>query len=196
MKKFIITLTILLIGSGSFASTTNQNMNTISPVMLNSMQNTGASTNNINPNIININRKSPIHGASMLEPYKMNTHNSLNERTFENMYMDRSQNAFENNYQTFAANSKKPELSQVEKLFNGKEADATVTPLRQVGYDIFNSFSSTDSNTTGKFNDDYKLSVGEKVSINLYGDSVDVMALSGVHLLSPIVQTEVDSKGE
>ena len=196
MKKFIITLTILLIGSGSFASTTNQNMNTISPVMLNSMQNTGASTNNINPNIININRKSPIHGASMLEPYKMNTHNSLNERTFENMYMDRSQNAFENNYQTFAANSKKPELSQVEKLFNGKEADATVTPLRQVGYDIFNSFSSTDSNTTGKFNDDYKLSVGEKVSINLYGDSVDVMALSGVHLLSPIVQTEVDSKGD
>ncbi len=64
----------------------------------------------------------------------------------------------------------------------------------QAGYD-FAGISAGGLNTTGKFDDTYKLSVGEKISAYLYGDSVNVAAMSGSNLLSPVVQTEVDSKG-
>ncbi|MBQ7764255.1 SLBB domain-containing protein [bacterium] len=91
---------------------------------------------------------------------------------------------------------KPKKLSAIEKLFNPKDVELEEESiLRQVGYDLFTSPAGLKGNTTGKFNPSYKLSVGEKVNIYLYGDSVDVMAISGSSLISPVVVSQVDSNG-
>lgn len=86
--------------------------------------------------------------------------------------------------------------SVVEQLFNGNDdGGLTDGSLVQVGYDIFTSQAKVNAASTGKFDNNYTLSVGEKLSIYLYGDSVDVMAISGSSLLSPVMTAQVDSKG-
>ena len=104
--------------------------------------------------------------------------------------------AFSDNYQPSVQTAMEPHnLSPIEKLFNGKESEVTGTPLRQIGYDLFTSTSSSVNGTAGKFDGNYRLSIGEKVNVYLYGDSIDVMAISGTNLLHPTTRTEVDSKG-
>lgn len=105
--------------------------------------------------------------------------------------------AFQNNYQNVInpQSVHTIQLSPIEKLFNGKESEITGTPLQQVGYDLFTSTTSSVNGTAGKFDNNYKLSIGEKVNVYLYGDSIDVMAISGANLLNPNTKTEVDSKG-
>jgi protein involved in polysaccharide export with SLBB domain len=83
----------------------------------------------------------------------------------------------------------------VEKIFNDEAGGVGNKFLRQVGYDLFASQISTSAGTTGKYDNNYKLSVGEKVSIYSYGDSVDIMAISGASLLAPVMNSQVDSKG-
>lgn len=103
--------------------------------------------------------------------------------------------AFENRYQLFENKTPKhTELSPIEEMFNGKAAEITGTVLRQAGYDLFGSALNTQS-TSGKFDNSYRLSIGEKINVYLQGDSVDVMAISGSNLLNPVTKTEVDSKG-
>ena len=102
--------------------------------------------------------------------------------------------AFANNYQTIDNKGKGGGLSPIEKSFNSSTA-ANVKPLIQVGYDHFAAPAGGAQNMTGKFDDNYRLSIGEKISAYLYGDSVDIMAISGSNLLSPVIKTEVDSKG-
>jgi len=96
------------------------------------------------------------------------------------------------NYQI--TNFAEKELSAVEKIFNPKDTMIEKT-LNQVGYDMFSAPAPSMSTVGGKYNNDYKLSVGEKVNIYLYGDSVDVIAISGSSALSPFVNSQVDSKG-
>ena len=117
-------------------------------------------------------------------------------RQVQNEEVQLNTNAFSNNYQTsLQTNQQTFELSPIEKLFNGKESEITGTPLQQVGYDLFTSTTSSVNGTAGKFDNNYKLSIGEKVNVYLYGDSIDVMAISGANLLNPTTKTEVDSKG-
>ena len=102
------------------------------------------------------------------------------------------ENVFENNFQ-----SQQPVhsgLSAVEKIFNGKDAQVSGNILHQVGYNQFSS-AGAPANATGKYDATYKLSIGEKINIYSYGDSVDIMAMSGSNLLAPVVQTEVNSNG-
>ena len=103
---------------------------------------------------------------------------------------------FNNNYQETIKKqtSLEVELSPVEQLFNDKETTASGKALLQVGYDLFTS-GTAGSGTTGKFENSYKLNIGEKINVYSYGDSVDVMALSGSSLVSPSSTVEVDSKG-
>ncbi len=103
---------------------------------------------------------------------------------------------FNNNYQDTIKQqtSVKVELSPVEQLFNNKETIESGKVLLQVGYDLFTS-GTAGSGTTGKFENSYKLNIGEKINVYSYGDSVDVMALSGSSLVSPSSTVEVDSKG-
>ncbi len=111
----------------------------------------------------------------------------------EHVHLD----AFDNNYQD-VIDSKLPQastLSPIEKLFNDKSVEVSGTPLKQVGYDLFTSTTSSVTGTTGKYDNNYKLSIGERVNVYLYGDSLDVMAISGANLLNPTTKTEVDSKG-
>lgn len=102
--------------------------------------------------------------------------------------------AFDDNYQqtNLAAGYN---LSPAEKMFNSEEAAKTGQVLRQIGYGIFSPRHLTGGNATGKYDNNYKLSIGESVNIYLYGDSIDVMAISGTSVLSPVIKTEVDSKG-
>ena len=86
-------------------------------------------------------------------------------------------------------------LSPIEKIFNDKEENATGKVLKQMGYGIFSSPYSSQAGATGKYGGNYKLSIGEKVNIYLYGDSVDVMAISGSNLLTPVMKTSIDSNG-
>lgn len=117
-------------------------------------------------------------------------------RQVQNEEVELNTNAFSNNYQTsLQTNSQTYQLSPIEKLFNGKESEITGIPLQQAGYDIFTSTTSSVNGSAGKFDNNYKLSIGEKVNVYLYGDSIDVMAISGANLLNPTTKTEVDSKG-
>ena len=176
MKKIaIITLLALFVNSGSFAATVNS---------VNKQQNRNEQTYS-NRNVFN---------KTTLKTNNNNNYLETNDVEYEDIQTEKSQNAFANNYQNLTSNNKY-ELSQVEKLFNGNEVEVTSNPLRQVGYDFFTAPITQNMNSTGKFDDNYKLTIGEKVSAYLYGDSVDVVAISGSNLLSPVVQTEVDSKG-
>lgn len=106
-----------------------------------------------------------------------------------------AEDAFENNYQVEARENSFKSLSPIEKLFNNSDSDKADKIIRQVGYDIFSS-SGGQGQSAGKFGNSYKLNVGEKVNVYLYGDSVDIMAISGANLLNPMTKTEVDSKGD
>ncbi len=117
-------------------------------------------------------------------------------RQVQNEEVELNTNAFSNNYQSsLQTNPQAALLSPIEKLFNGKESEISGTPLQQVGYDLFTSTTSSMTGTTGKFDNNYKLNIGERVNVYLYGDSLDVMAISGANLLNPTTKTEVDSKG-
>lgn len=85
-------------------------------------------------------------------------------------------------------------LSTIEKAYNSLENAKTGNILRQAGYKAIGSGSSG-GNATGKFDSNYKLSIGEKINVLSYGDSVDVMSLSGSNLVSPMTTTEVGSNG-
>lgn len=103
--------------------------------------------------------------------------------------------AFANNYQEAAESSApKAVLSPIEQIFNGKDTVVSGKVLHQAGYDLFTS-GSTSQTSVGKFGNSYKLSIGEKISVYTYGDSVDVMAISGASLVPPSSSTQVDSKG-
>ena len=180
MKKIvIITILVLFVSSGCFAATANS---------VNKQQNKNVQTYS-NRNVFNKTTLKTNKNGNYFEE-----NNYTNGEAFEGMQMEKSQSAFANNYQNLTS-SDKYELSKVEKLFNGNEVEVTSNPLRQVGYDFFTAPITQNMNSIGKFDDSYKLTIGEKVSAYLYGDSVDVVAISGSNLLSPVVQTEVDSKG-
>lgn len=106
-----------------------------------------------------------------------------------------AEDAFENNYQAEARENSFKSLSPIEKLFNNSDSAKADKIIRQVGYDIFSS-SGGQGQSAGKFGNSYKLNVGEKVNVYLYGDSVDIMAISGANLLNPMTKTKVDSKGD
>lgn len=106
----------------------------------------------------------------------------------------RSGNVFKNNYQNTKEDSNFSNLSQVEKIFNKKESVISGTVLRQIGYN-FNALVGSSVSTTGKYGRDYKLSVGEKINIYSYGDSVDIMSMSGNNLLTPMTKADINSNG-
>ncbi len=102
---------------------------------------------------------------------------------------------FDNNYQSLNdANSVKQSLSTIEKMYNGKENAVSGHVLKQMGYDQFTTPAGAVS-STGKYDSSYKLSVGEKVNILSYGDSVDVISMSGANLVQPSTVTEIGSNG-
>ncbi len=102
--------------------------------------------------------------------------------------------AFANKYRAGERTYSDTTISPIEEMFNGRNVEITGSILRQVGYDLFGTTTSTNA-TTGKFDNNYKLNIGEKVTAYLQGDSVDVMAISGASLLNPMTTTSVDSKG-
>lgn len=104
---------------------------------------------------------------------------------------------FDNNFQSITSDSKiSKSLSQIEELFNGKDAQKSGNLLKQIGYDVFSNVINSNSSSSGKYGNSYKLNVGEKVNIYLYGDSIDIMSISGANLLNHVTKTEVDSKGD
>ena len=108
----------------------------------------------------------------------------------------KKEDAFEDNYQNLSqASSVHQPLSAIEKIYNGKESAESGNILRQAGYNQFNSVSGSASSSTGKYNGNYKLSIGEKVNVYAYGDSVDVLSMSGSNLVSPVSKVEISSNG-
>ena len=104
-------------------------------------------------------------------------------------------NVFEDNDQELdIRHSVKETLSTIEKLYNTLENAKTQNILRQAGYQYFKG-SSGGGSATGKFDSSYKLSIGEKINVLSYGDSVDVISMSGSNLVSPMTTTEVGSNG-
>ena len=200
MKKIvIISLLTLLCSLSCYAATNNYMNNGVNNGINNQQFNNSQNVRNRNifrrDNTGNYNINN--HSVNSLKTNRYSNYydeNYINGQDFDVIQLEKPQDAFANNYQNLTSNNKY-ELSQVEKLFNGNEVEVTSNPLRQVGYDFFTAPITQNMNSTGKFDDSYKLTIGEKVSAYLYGDSVDVVAISGSNLLSPVVQTEVDSKG-
>lgn len=84
--------------------------------------------------------------------------------------------------------------SQIEEMFNGKENAVSGTILRQKGYDSFTNPIDA-SSATGKYDGGYRLTIGTRLIVNSYGESVDVMGMTGTNLVTPSSQTEVSSNG-
>lgn len=88
-----------------------------------------------------------------------------------------------------------PKLSSVEELFNSDmklSLGSKQTKLRQIGYDLF---SSGNAQGFGKYDGSYKLNIGERVDVYVWGDSVDMLSISGTPILSPLTKSQVDGKG-
>lgn len=100
---------------------------------------------------------------------------------------------FENNYQSMKETSSKA-LSPTERMFNKEESVISGNILRQQGYN-FHVATGSNSSSTGKYGNNYKLGLGEKINVYSFGDSVDVSTMSGNNLLLPSAQTEVGSDG-
>ena len=128
--------------------------------------------------------------------------NGINNTTYQENYLmetpllktKKTTDAFNNKYNAGERFYDDPTISPIEEMFNGKNIEISGTILRQIGYDLFGNASQSNA-TTGKFDNNYKLNIGEKVTAYLQGDSVDVMAISGATLLNPMTTTSVDSKG-
>jgi protein involved in polysaccharide export with SLBB domain len=216
MKRKFLTLVLLTIFMGcqglsafGYEYNYNRNINANYNSNMNSNLYSNINTNNNmntnqNQSMINNNQTQSGVGQNSLQTGNRRFWNFSKSGNFDNsnyydenaIYLqDKEQNAFSNNYQNLSTNIKYANLSQIEKLFNGDEVDYTKEPLMQIGYDFFSAPISNNVSTAGKYDDTYKFSIGEKISAYLYGDSVDVVAISGSQLLSPVVQTEVDSKG-
>lgn len=101
----------------------------------------------------------------------------------------------DNDQELDARHSVSEPLSTIEKMYNTKENAKTGNILRQVGYEQFNSYAGA-TGSTGKYDSSYKLSIGEKINVLSYGDSVDVISMSGSNLVSPSVTAEIGSNGE
>lgn len=89
--------------------------------------------------------------------------------------------------------------SPIEKIFSSDinkmqagSSDVNAVILKQIGYDFFQNVSTSGM---GKYDGTYKLNIGEKVKVYLWGDSVDVLSLNGSSLISPVADAQVDSKG-
>lgn len=194
MKKFITLLLLVtfIAESSAFAAMVNANSQTMNQA---GQRNIQTQTINQQPNMnipqnpgmlnTNYNYNQQNYGMNQYPSYSVNQNESINT------------SAFSNNYQNSAdsSNLQQYQLSPIEELFNGKELDVTRKPLLQAGYDLFSSTTSSVNGTTGKFDNNYRLNIGERVTVYLYGDSVDVMAISGANLLNPSTKTEIDSKG-
>ena len=89
--------------------------------------------------------------------------------------------------------------SPIEKIFSSDinkmqagSSDVNAVILKQIGYDFFQNVSTSGM---GKYDGTYKLNIGEKVKVYLWGDSVDVLSINGSSLISPVADAQVDSKG-
>lgn len=111
----------------------------------------------------------------------------------QNSQPEVNKDAFEDNNEARDLERKTFDLSPVEMIFNTEDALESGFYIQQVGYDVFNSSAITGG--TGKYDNSYKLSIGEKVTIYFYGASLDVMAISGSNVVNAVTKGEVDSKG-
>ncbi len=106
------------------------------------------------------------------------------------MMKQRNQNAmrmqdYDNEYDSDAMYME-PEQSTIEKMFG-------ITNLTQIGYDLFANTNALSGNS--KFNSSYILNVGEKINVYMYGESIDVISMSGGQVLSPLTTAQIDSNG-
>lgn len=84
------------------------------------------------------------------------------------------------------------QFSPIEKLFNNNQTPKKDI-LKQFGYDLIGAQNTY--NSSSKVNKDYKLNVGDKITVYFWGDSVDLLALSGSNLLKPVSNTSVNKNG-
>jgi len=81
-------------------------------------------------------------------------------------------------------------ISNIEKIFYNPDKTEY---LKQFGYEIFNDKSVlTDSSKTSK---DYKLNIGDRLDIYFWGDSIDMINLSGSELIKNSNDVQVDKEG-
>ena len=104
------------------------------------------------------------------------------------------QDVFEDNHQSIDEAHFVSGLSQIEEMFNGKENAVSGTILHQAGYDRINA-PITSPNATGRYDGNYKLTIGEKILVYTYGDSVDIMSITGSNLVAPSSSVTVSSNG-
>lgn len=85
-------------------------------------------------------------------------------------------------------------LSPIEKIYNTPDNADSGNLLYQAGYSQFAGRGAVNT-AAGKYDSDYRLTIGERINVLSYGNSVDVISLSGSNLIIPIRATEVGSNG-
>ena len=85
---------------------------------------------------------------------------------------------------------KQQELSPLEKMFNTANSKNIIN---QIGYDIFDKGAFLSSNS--KVTKSYKFTIGDKVDVFFWGDSVDLIAITGNEFLKSSNDLVVDKEG-
>ncbi len=80
----------------------------------------------------------------------------------------------------------------IEEQFS-RDIGGSAADIKQVGYDLFMSSGGSGS---GKYDGSYQLSIGETVEVYCWGNSLDLLNLSGGSaLLAPVSKTKIDPQG-
>jgi hypothetical protein len=80
-------------------------------------------------------------------------------------------------------------ISHIEKIFNTQEQESLI----QFGYDIFSNNIIISANS--KISSGYKLTIGDKVNVYLWGDSLDLISITGNDFVKSVTDITVDKDG-
>lgn len=87
-------------------------------------------------------------------------------------------------------NGTKAGFSTIEKMYNNSNQGKFA--LKQFGYDTFNSMKSL---SASRVSPDYKLNSGDKINVFFWGDSIDLIAITGNSFLRSTGDVPVDNEG-
>ncbi|MDD3013252.1 MAG: SLBB domain-containing protein [Candidatus Gastranaerophilales bacterium] len=122
-----------------------------------------------------------------------------------NVLKQESVDQIENQVVESSLNSKDKEtdklynLSHIEEIFNPllkgnvNIKNSVNRPIMQFGYDIFSNNLVISANS--KISPSYKLDSGDKVNIYLWGDSLDLMSITGNDFIKSVVDIIIDKEG-
>lgn len=188
MKKiincFIILMAFLLLGGASFVSAAQSNF---------LQQNSYPSNSSLQNSYTQGNLSNSMNNYSLRNNMNLRNMSNYSQSNNATQSINNQQNS-NNDFKQISAIADEQKPSAIEELFDKDITlnDKNQPKLKQVGYDLL---TNVNAQGFGKYDGSYVLSIGEKVDIYFWGDSVDMLSVSGSPLLTPLTKSQIDGKG-